>query len=402
MKRLSNKILILAFILMLSAAFIYAQKTETIDGVRVTHNPKQGLWGENPQVTLTFVKNLGELDSEDENVLFHMPEDIAFDNEGNIYVLDGGNQRIQKFDASGNYLATLSRKGEGPGELQFPLSLDIDSNGYMYIPDMGNQRIQVLKPSGVDHKGITMGREAVGEIRLFSSGDMLKGGGGFIIMGPGSMEAKTPPPLFKVLDPEGKVKAELGIPHNYKDFMLNTMGNRTHYTIDKNDNIFVAFEFQNRIDKYSSDGKLLWKSDRELNYDTKKPRSKGSRRSSGGNISIQAPQMNRCSNGIALDEKGRIWVVGLERQMKEEEQVQMRISRMASGGSTSTNLDVSGNTDLRETDMYRLEVYDPEGVLLGIFPLEHFVDDIRIHKDRIFLLDKLRGAQFYEYKIQEK
>ena len=30
-----------------------------------------------------------------------------------------------------------------------------------------------------------------------------------------------------------------------------------------------------------------------------------------------------------------------------------------------------------------------------------FVDDIRIHQDRIFLLDRMRGAQFYEYKITE-
>jgi len=30
------------------------------------------------------------------------------------------------------------------------------------------------------------------------------------------------------------------------------------------------------------------------------------------------------------------------------------------------------------------------------------VDDIWIIKDRIFMLDKMRGAQFYEYRIIEK
>jgi hypothetical protein len=46
-------------------------------------------------------------------------------------------------------------------------------------------------------------------------------------------------------------------------------------------------------------------------------------------------------------------------------------------------------------------VYDPEGVLLGSIQLDRFADDIYIVKDRIYLLDKMRGMQFYEYKIVE-
>ena len=51
--------------------------------------------------------------------------------------------------------------------------------------------------------------------------------------------------------------------------------------------------------------------------------------------------------------------------------------------------------------MYQLEVYSPDGILLGILQLNQFVDDIRIDKDRVYLLDKMRGMQYYEYKIIE-
>jgi hypothetical protein len=51
--------------------------------------------------------------------------------------------------------------------------------------------------------------------------------------------------------------------------------------------------------------------------------------------------------------------------------------------------------------MYKLEVFKPDGVLLGEIPLTHFVDMIWIHKDRLFLLDSDRGVKFYEYKIIE-
>jgi len=402
MRRLAYLNIVIFGLFLLGYSLVSAQKVETVDGVRWIHNGAEGTWGNSPKLSIEFVKNLGELDADDENILFHMPTDIAFDSQTNLYILDQGNQRIQKFSADGKYLATIGRQGEGPGELQFPMSLDIDTKGYLYVPDTSNQRIQVYTPEGIDHKGITMNRGSLGPIRLFTDGRMLKGSGGFMAISPGSMNDKTPPPsLFKVLDAAGKEIKEFGVAHDYKDFMLNMMGNRVHFSLDQNDNVYVAFDYQNRIDKYSPEGELLWRADRKLNYDTKKPISKGGRSGSGGRVMIQAPQMNRASQGIAVDSVGRVWVAGLERQIREDEQVSMNVSRNMSGGKSTQSVSVTGNTDLTTTDMFRLEVYDPEGILLGIFPLKHFVDDIRIHGDRIFLLDRMRGAQFYEYRISE-
>jgi hypothetical protein len=88
--------------------------------------------------------------------------------------------------------------------------------------------------------------------------------------------------------------------------------------------------------------------------------------------------------------------------LKEEEQVQANIGVMMNNGQRSVSLSYEGATEERETDAYRLEIYDTDGILLGSLPLSQYVDDIRIIKDRVYLLDKVRGAQYYEYKIIEK
>ncbi len=221
--------------------------------------------------------------------------------------------------------------------------------------------------------------------------------------GPGGLdEPASPPKLIKVFDLEGKIQKEFGQPFRYKEILVNRMGNQFHYAVDKQDNVYIAFDFQNRVEKFSRDGKLLWKADRNLNYKLASPKVKGGIEQSGGNMSIRMPKMNRCSNGIATDDKGRVWVVSLKRQVEEDEEVQTEIRATSSGGQKSMSFSYKGSTDNRETDMYQLEIFAPDGVLLGKIPLSHFVDDIRIEKDSLFMLDKMRGSTYYEYKIIEK
>ncbi len=384
----------------------YAQKVETVDGVQVIHNENEGQWGKNPQVELEFIKTIGEMDSLDDAVIFYMPADIAFDSQGNIYILDSGNHRIQKFSPDGKYLTTIGQQGQGPGEFQYPQSLSLDSEGNLYISDMGNRKIHVLKPGGGELHTLQLTDLELGNIRLTSAGKIVMGGGGGLMMiGPGGMnEDQDLGKLLTVLDSEGKVVQEFGEKLDYKDFLMNRSGNRYHFAVDKAGNVYVSFDVQNRIEKFSPKGKLLWKSDRKLNFEVTSPKKKsGSRKMSGGMVEIRMPQMNQCARGIAVDEEGRVWVAGLNRQINEDEQVQTSVSvTMDSGGRRSMSMKPQGNTDVRETDAFRLEIYSPEGMLLGKVQLDHFVDDILINGDKIYILDKMRGSQYYEYKIIEK
>jgi hypothetical protein len=216
-------------------------------------------------------------------------------------------------------------------------------------------------------------------------------------------EEKALPKFLKILDMEGNIQKDFGEQHDFKDFLMNRMGNQFHFILDNNDNIYVAFDYQNRIEKYAPDGTLLWRSGRELNYSTDPPKAKGGIQRSGGRVMIEQPDMNRCASGVAVDHEGRVWVVTLKRQIQEEERVNTNVrASMSTSGGRSMNVSVGGNTDVRETDMFKLEVYDPEGVLLGVIPVKHFVDDIFISGDKVYLLDRMRGMQFFEYRIVDK
>jgi len=404
MKKLSRFIGCVVIIMSFAFSISFAQKVETIDGVRVVHNGKTGKWGKSPKVSLELVRTIGTIEAEDDNFLFYMPSDIALDSQGNMYILDSGNHRIQKFTPDGQYITTIGNKGQGPAEFIYPLSLDVDSRGYLHISDPGNQRVQVLKPDGKDYKTISFPKDPAGILRVSDSGFMImgRGAGFFSISLRSSEENKELPKIIRVLSSDGDVERNFGEQRNYKDFLINRVGNRFHFAIDKDKNTYVAFDYQNRIEKYSIEGKILWKADRELNYSTDPPKTKSNIKREGGMVSMQEPQMNRCSNGIAVDNKGRIWIVTLKRQVKEEESVNIGVRvTQGAGGARSVGMSVGGNTDVRETDMYQLEVYAPGGMLLGKLPLNQFVDDIRIINNRLFLLDSMHGMQYYEYKIIE-
>jgi len=405
MVKITRMIGAVVFFLIFSLSFSFGQEKKTIDGARFVHNGKEGKWGEAPKISLEFVRTIGDIESTDDNILFYMPTAMAFDDEGNIYVLDAGNHRIQKFDTDGNYIATIGNQGQGPGEFQYPQSIDVDPNGMLYISESVNRRIQVLTPEGKEQKTIKMVNDSVGLVRVFGKNQLLMGGSGMFSLGMGMMDEdeKALPKFLKVLNMDGEIQNEFGDQHDFKDFLMNRMGNQFHFILDRDDNIYVTFDYQNRIDKYAPDGKLLWRSDRELNYSTDPPKAKGGIQRSGGRVLVEPPEMNRCSSGIAVDSKGRVWVVTFNRQIKEDERVQTNVrATMSTTGGRSMNVSVGGNTDVKETDMFQLEVYNSEGMLLGAIPVKHFVDDIFVHGDKIYLLDRMRGMQFFEYRIADK
>jgi len=389
-------------ICVLATALAAGQKIETVDGVKLVHNSGPGAWGKTAKVALEPVRTLGDVDTADENVAFYMPSAIAVDGGGNLYVLDTGNHRVQKFGPDGKHLATLGRQGQGPGEFYFPAWLDIDPQGFLYVSDPNNQRIQVLTPDGKDHKTIKGLAQGAGTVFLGKPGELVTGAPRMRFMM--NEEEKKPaalPKLIKVLDLEGKPVREFGDPVDFKNELVNNAANEAILTVDGAGRTYVVFPAQNRIEKYDADGRLLWRADRELPY-SMEIRDKGEVKRDGGSVTIRGPQLNRCAAGVAVDGQGRIWVATLTRQIKKEEQVGLAVTAtMNEGGGRTIGYKPQGEgLELRTTDAYKLEVFDADGVLLGSLPLDSFVDGIFIRGDRLFLMDKFRGTQFKEYRIK--
>jgi len=73
------------------------------------------------------------------------PKDLAVDQDGNILVADTGNQRIQKFSATGRFLAAWGRPGPAPGEFARPVAIALQEPNVVYVADSGNDRIQKFR-----------------------------------------------------------------------------------------------------------------------------------------------------------------------------------------------------------------------------------------------------------------
>jgi len=73
---------------------------------------------------------------------------IVVDKNNNVYVSDCYNDLIQKFDSSGNFLLQWGGEGSDPGQLHNPSGIAVDSSGYIYVADQGNGRIQKFDSSG--------------------------------------------------------------------------------------------------------------------------------------------------------------------------------------------------------------------------------------------------------------
>lgn len=79
---------------------------------------------------------------------FFFPRGIAVDFVGNIFVADEGNNRIQKFDQRGSFLTKWGREGSGPGQFKSPWGVACDALGNVYVVDQGNHRIQKFDGNG--------------------------------------------------------------------------------------------------------------------------------------------------------------------------------------------------------------------------------------------------------------
>ncbi|HET8625811.1 MAG TPA: tetratricopeptide repeat protein, partial [Thermomicrobiales bacterium] len=72
----------------------------------------------------------------------------AVDRQGDLYVADAGNDRIQQLSPTGEPLAQWGSAGAGPGQFAEPAALALDAGGDVYVADTDNGRVQKLSPAG--------------------------------------------------------------------------------------------------------------------------------------------------------------------------------------------------------------------------------------------------------------
>ncbi len=90
------------------------------------------MWG-------AFGSTGGELGQES---IFYGPRSVAVGRDGNVYVMDTGNKRVQMFTPDGVFITQWGGGGVVDGRLDEPVGLGQDADGNWYVTDTWNRRIQ--------------------------------------------------------------------------------------------------------------------------------------------------------------------------------------------------------------------------------------------------------------------
>ena len=77
---------------------------------------------------------------------FHHPTNLTVDKDGNLYVTDTINCRVQKFDQEGNFLLSVGRCGDVVGSFARPKGVAVDDNGFIYVVDSAFENVQIFSP----------------------------------------------------------------------------------------------------------------------------------------------------------------------------------------------------------------------------------------------------------------
>ncbi len=84
-----------------------------------------------------------------ENGRFRQPTDVTWDAQGNAYFSDGyWNSRVGKVDKNGDWVKSWGSPGKAEGQFDTPHSIASDNQGNIYVADRGNRRIQVFDGEG--------------------------------------------------------------------------------------------------------------------------------------------------------------------------------------------------------------------------------------------------------------
>lgn len=78
---------------------------------------------------------------------FNLPRSVALGKD-RIFVVDGGNFRIQVFDMEGKFLQTFGQVGKLFGSFSRPKEADTDADGNLYVIDAAFGNFQIFNPQG--------------------------------------------------------------------------------------------------------------------------------------------------------------------------------------------------------------------------------------------------------------
>ena len=276
-------------------------KVLTEGGVRVVVNPSEPLYGE---IRLDLEEELRIGKEGDERTQFYRVRDIAADPQGNIYVDDMSNGRVQVFDPHGTFLRSIGRPGQGPGEFEYPTLIRFGGrDGRLHVMDRF-QRINLFDGQGVYVRSIVPERGFVDYFPDAADGFV-------VVMHTGSDEELTSFHALSRIDANGKRRTVLA-EFPYTIYMERSEGGTLTMSSGYELSLYTApLPGDAIVYGYSKDYELvvLGPDDRKvlvIRKDERRPEFTSEEKSSFRRIPV--PKLKPYFFGILTDPEGRIYV----------------------------------------------------------------------------------------------
>ncbi|MCX6568526.1 MAG: 6-bladed beta-propeller [Candidatus Aminicenantes bacterium] len=224
-------------------------------GMTIVKNPKEPLY-KTPVLELKEDLSIGGPEAQGEYA-FGEIRTFVVDDEGSIYVLDTQSDHIKVFDRSGKYVRTIGRKGQGPGELENPMTLSFNRTAGELAVHQSSRRISYFKTDGTFLRHLSLKEMWALRGRVDSRGN--------IYITEGFVDEKDPRYETKKLGPDASVIAVLAkspAPNasvKYDPFMAISS-----FQLDRDDRLVYGYPLTYEIQFFGpADQKVIKKITRE-------------------------------------------------------------------------------------------------------------------------------------------
>ena len=241
------------------------------------------------KISLEEVLSIGSLE---DGALFQWVG-VVRDSQKFIYVTDAMDYALKKFDSEGKLVKRAGGKGQGPGEFSAPRLLDC-SEKYLFVTE---QYMPVIKVFDKDlrHRFDIPLRAPVGDMKVLAD-DLVA----VVVL----TARRTSAVLF--CNQKGEVVRKLEFSGDVESVLMDMVS----LDLDAQGNLYLAYNFADRIEKYSRSGKRMWS--RNLLGIKKVERKK---------VSSFVVPTEIVYKDIAMDGSGNVYVLGGELSKKRSRDV---------------------------------------------------------------------------------
>jgi len=302
-----------AFILLISFGEQKAEwkgKIEVENGVNVIKNPKEPIYGKNVFI-LAEELSIGKAGRVEEYI-FSRVRSIAVDEKDMIYVLDTKEAHVKVFDKNGDYVKTVGRKGQGPGEMSLPFSVCITSQNEIMVQDLNNRRIMFYSLDGNFIKSLSTANILIVGSNIDSKGNII-----------GIVSTRGPEKQIIELK---KFDSNLNYLYSLISFSLPS-GSSTFnpfmpelcWAVSKDDSVICGYPEKYELKVYNSEGNVIKRVVKDsMPVKITQEEIEEKKKSLPGPMQLDIPPYHSAYQDFSIDEENRIFVQTWERAENEE------------------------------------------------------------------------------------